>query len=87
MLSVPQDVVLYAGERRMVVFARTAAGNLPVKEFFESPEVSDDEYCRLEHLIKLLGHMGRIANTEKFKKLKGRALWEFRVGNLRVLAW
>ena len=87
MLSVPDDMVLYAGACRTILFARTAAGGLPVKEFLETQEASDSESRRLKHLIKVLGDVGHISNATKFKKLKGSDPWEFRVGNLRVLAW
>jgi hypothetical protein len=87
MLSLPAETVLYAGTRRTIVFARTAAGRMPVKDFLETQDVSDAEYRRFEHLVGLLGDTGRITNASHFKKLGGRELWEFRVGSLRVLAW
>ena len=79
------DMVFLAGQRRTIVFAKTAAGRMPVREFLDSPVVSDKHLERFARLCQVLADEGAIRNSEAYRKLTGWPLWEFRVGAIRIL--
>ena len=58
-------------------------GRLPAKEFVAS--LSPDDQAKLLALFKLLAEQGKIRNTEKFKRVEGTGLFEFKSFQLRLL--
>jgi len=79
------DMVFHAGRRRTIVFARTPAGGMPVRDFLDSPIVSDRHLERFARLCEVLADEGAIRNSEVYRKLTDWPLWGFRIGSLRIL--
>lgn len=56
-------------------------GKMPGREFFDSLNESDQ--AKVLALFKLLAETGQIRNREKFQKLEGTELFEFKSFQLR----
>lgn len=62
-------------------WAIDARGRMPGREFFDS--LSEPDQAKVYALFKLLADTGQIRNREKFQKLEGTELFEFKSFQLR----
>lgn len=59
---------------------------MPAREFFL--DLPEKDAGKLDALFRRLAEFGQIKNVEKFKKLddrQGRAIWEFKIFQIRFL--
>jgi hypothetical protein len=73
----------YAGPRFSIVSFESADGACPVGEFLDGLAIKDR--VKVQNLFHLLGDTGRISNQEKFKKLEGTTLFEFKSFQIRII--
>ena len=73
------------GPCAIVAYARRENGNRPAKDYIESLEQSNR--AKLAKSFHYIAHIGRIHNTERFRKLR-RKIYEFKVyPKVRVLCF
>jgi len=76
---------LVKGPCAIVAYARRVNGSRPAKDFIENLEKSDQ--AKLWKSFHHIAHVGRIYNTERFRKLRGK-IYEFKVyPKVRVLCF
>jgi len=73
--------IAYSGLRFTIDYAIRSSGKSPGLSFYEDLDQSDQ--AKLNALFARLGDSGRIANTEKFKKLQDN-LFEFKSNQIRM---
>jgi phage-related protein len=77
--------LLVKGPCGAVAYARRLNGNRPALEYIESLEQSDR--AKLAKSFNTMAQVGKIWNTERFRKLRGK-IWEFKVyPKVRVLCF
>lgn len=69
------DDPLIKGPCAIVAYARRLNGNRPAKDYIENLQQSDQVI--LTRSFKQLAFTGKIWNTERFRKLRGK-IWEFK---------
>jgi len=80
-----RDDLLVKGPCAIVAYARRKNGNRPAKDFIENLEKSD--HAKLTKSFQRMAHVGRIHNTERFRKLSGK-IYEFKVyPKVRILCF
>jgi phage-related protein len=80
-----RDDLLVKGPCFIVAYARRKNGNRPAKDFIESLEKPD--HAKLMKSFCHMAYVGRIHNTERFRKLRGK-VYEFKVyPKVRVLCF
>lgn len=62
-------------------WAIDARGRMPGQEFFDS--LSESDQAKVYALFQLLADTGKVSNREKFQKLEGTELFEFKSFQLR----
>jgi len=76
---------LVKGPCAIVAYACRANGNRPAKDFIENLAQSDQ--AKLAKSFHYIAHVGRIHNTQRFRKLRGK-IYEFKVyPSVRVLCF
>ena len=78
--------VVASGPWGKVVWARTASGKSPARDFFDA--LPDPQAAKVQALFNRMAETGKIHNRQKFKKLRdigGQALWEFKSSQIRFL--
>ena len=78
-----QEAVAMEGLRGRVVWARDERGKMPAREFYRKLPVSDQ--AKIQALFRKFADYGTIPNTQKFRRLKGEGLYEFKIWGLRFL--
>jgi len=80
-----RDDQLVKGPCAIVAYARRENGNRPAKDFIESLERPD--HAKLMKSFRHMVCVGRIHNTERFRKLRGK-ICEFKVyPKVRILCF
>lgn len=80
-----RDDLLVKGPCAIVAYARRENGNRPAKDFIESLERPD--HAKLMKSFRHMAYVGRIHNTERFRKLRGK-IYEFKVyPKVRILCF
>lgn len=69
------DDPLVKGSCAIVAYARRFNGNRPARDYIENLQQSD--HATLAKSFKRLADTGKIWNTERFRKLRGK-IWEFK---------
>jgi len=81
----PTEDVLAQGPCAIVAYARRINGNRPAHNYIENLQNSD--WAKLTKSFKTITQVGKIWNTERFRKLRGE-IWEFKVyPKVRVLCF
>jgi len=76
---------LVKGPCAIVAYARRENGNKPAESYIENLEQSDQ--AKLARSFKQIADTGKIWNTERFRKLRGK-IWEFKIHpKVRVLCF
>jgi phage-related protein len=84
----PVDDILVKGPCAAVAYARRTNGKRPAFDYIENLEKED--WAKLLKSFTKIAEVGRIWNTERFRKLGGRTgrIWEFKVHpKVRVLCF
>jgi len=77
--------LLVKGPCAIVAYARRLNGNRPARDYIENLQQSDQ--ATLARSFKQLADTGKIWNTERFRKLRGK-IWEFKTHpKVRVLCF
>lgn len=80
-----RDDPLVKGPCAIVAYARRVNGSRPAKDFIENLGKSDQ--AKLWKSFHHIAHIGRIYNTERFRKLRGK-IYEFKIyPKVRVLCF
>ncbi len=80
-----RDDPLVKGPCAIVAYARRTNGGRPAKDFIEDLEKSDQ--AKLAKSFRYIACVGRINNTERFRKLRGK-IYEFKVHpKIRILCF
>jgi len=80
-----RDDLLVKGPCAIVAYARRENGSRPAKDFIESLEKLD--HAKLTKSFQRMANVGRIHNTERFRKLRGK-IYEFKVyPKVRILCF
>ena len=64
-----------------VEYARRGDGAMEARDWLESQDATIQS--RFDHLFRKIASVGKIANTEQFRKLQGQ-IWEFKRGGDRI---
>ena len=75
--------VAYSGQRFTILWARDRRGDRPAERYFDT--LNKSEKAKFLTLFKYLGDHGRIRSKEKFRKLTGEGVWEFKIGGHRLI--
>lgn len=79
------DDPLIKGPCAIVAYASRLNGNRPARDYIENLQQSDQ--ATLARSFKQLADTGKIWNTERFRKLRGK-IWEFKIHpKVRVLCF
>jgi mRNA-degrading endonuclease RelE of RelBE toxin-antitoxin system len=73
----------YRGTRFCIEYAVRANGRCPAREFHESLPTPDQ--AKILALLVRMGDHGQIFNKEKFKKIEGTRLYEFKSFQVRII--
>lgn len=73
----------YRGTRFCIQYAVRASGSCPAREFYES--LSTPDQAKILALLVRMGDHGQIFNKEKFKKIEGTGLYEFKSFQVRII--
>lgn len=77
--------IIVKGPCAVVAYARRLNGKRPALEYIENLEQSD--WAKLAKSFNRMTQVGKIWNTERFRKLRGK-IWEFKVyPKVRVLCF
>ena len=74
--------IFYEGPARVIEAAILQDGSMPARDFVES--LSEADRAKVYALFRMLGDIGRITNSEKFKKTEGTEFWEFKSFQIRM---
>lgn len=76
----------YEGNRLTIRALELADGSCPVGMFLDGLDKADRR--KLDSLFEMLGDLGRIPNSEKYKKLAdSEEIWAFKSFQIRVLCF
>ncbi len=82
---VNSEDIIVKGPCAIVAYARRTNGKRPAFDYIENLEM--DDWAKLANSFKRMTQVGRIWNTERFKKLRGK-IYEFKVHpKVRVLCF
>ncbi len=85
---VDAEDVIVKGPCAIVAYARRGNGNIPARDYIERLEQPD--HAKLAKLFNTMVNIGKIYNTDRFRKLGGRTgrIYEFKVHpKVRVLCF
>jgi phage-related protein len=74
------DIMMVSGSWGRVACAARANGSVPAKEFFDG--LVREEQAKVLSLFHRMAEIGRITNTEQFRKVQGD-VWEFKKFQIR----
>jgi len=76
---------MYQGRYWKIDYARLTNGNCPVKDFIDS--LNEREQAKFAILLRKVADVRNFNHIQKFKKLSGRNLWQFRSDDYRLLCY
>ncbi len=76
---------MYQGRCWKIDYARLKNGSRPAKDFIDS--LNPPEHTKFASLLRKVADVRNFRNEEKFKKLKGSKLWQFRSDDYRLLCY
>lgn len=85
MHSDDEEAPVVAQGIKAIICATTASGKQPAQDDLDA--LSEKDRVRIQALFDLLADTGLISNKEKFKKLDGTDLYEFRNREIRFLCF
>jgi phage-related protein len=78
------DDLVCDGAWGSIRYAKLPDGSMPAKEYLES--LDEKDLTRVIALMQRMADVGRICNTEQFRKLDD-GIWEFKRGPVRILCF
>ena len=79
-----RPIILYEGEKFTIECAIRKGGSSESQDFLDSMSIADK--AKIIKVIKRLANVGRIINTEQFKKVEGK-IWEFKYYQTRIFMY
>jgi hypothetical protein len=76
---------VYKGNFHSIELLVLDDGSCPVRGFLSA--LSAKDRTKVDVLFELLASHGRISNKEKFKKIEGTELWEFKSFQIRLICF
>jgi hypothetical protein len=86
MVDLPEELLVLAGPKGRIAYARDAPGRMPARDFLESDDVPQKDHAKLYRYFEIMTKEGRILNRETFKQVRGK-IYGFKSYQVRLSAF